>query len=85
MLSQGIKRGIRIEMAVLERHGRRFAVMVLPEAPSHTAQTAGSIERLAGEYDTVWCYCVSESKAWTNRQLQRSGWKNVEVKDLPPA
>lgn len=84
MLSQGIKRGIRIEMAVLEHHGCRFAVMALPEAPTHTPPMVRSIERLASEYDAVWCYCASESKVWATRQLLSKGWKNVEVKDLPP-
>lgn len=84
MLSQGIKRGIRIEMAVFERSDRRFAVMALVERPGHVCQTVGSVERLAGEYDGVWLYCSPESRPWAERQLLSKGWKNVEIKDLPP-
>jgi predicted transcriptional regulator len=71
-----------IEMAVLNRPDRRIAITVQLNAPADATRQAGVIERLASEYDAVWLYVSAEGKSWAKHQLQRPGWKNVEVKAL---
>jgi predicted transcriptional regulator len=78
-----LERAEPAEVAVLNRPDRQIAITVQLNAPAHGTRQAGVIERLASEYDAVWLYVSAEGKTWAQRQLQRSGWKNVEVKDLP--
>jgi hypothetical protein len=69
------------EVAVFEQGRRRIAVMVsLGELRRPDARPA---PRLASSYDELWWYCTPESRAWVERQVERGGWSNVQVLDLP--
>lgn len=75
--------GASLEMAVLERRGRRMAIVVSSDVAVRYDRVRGWMPGLSEQYDGVWWYCAGRSYDGARRLVEFDGWSKVDVRRMP--